>query len=185
MVSDEARGGAAPEAEFEDGEEGSASAPPQNFGNRRFEAAERQRDQRAGRDIDAARHQPHLDDAKALVVDLARLEGELRHRDHRGDRRVLEQRDEIVADARQRVAERDRQDHPDRDAGPVRPIERAASVMPLGMTRIAARNDFGQVGAGIDGEHRGEGVDVGEADADAAAARRRRRARGPGSARCG
>ena len=40
----------------------------------------------------------------------------------------------------------------------VRPIDAAASVMPLGMTRIAARNDSVEIGAGIDGEHRGEGV---------------------------
>ena len=47
---------------------------------------------------------------------------------------------------------------------PVSPIERAASRVPFGMIRIAARNDFGQVGAGIDGEHRREGVGVAEAD---------------------
>ena len=50
-------------------EEGLHRRPPQNF-EEAFEAAEAG-DEGAGGDIDEARHQPDLDDAEALVVDLA------------------------------------------------------------------------------------------------------------------
>src|SRR6187551_1749949 len=82
-----------------------------------LEPPKRDRDQRARRHIEEACREPHLDHPEALIINLACLKRELGNCDDGGNRGVLEQRDEIVADAWQRIAQRDRQDDVEGHAG--------------------------------------------------------------------
>ena len=103
------------------------SIAAQNFGNSAFEPPQAGRDDQRRRDIEHACRHPGLDHAEGVDIDAARLEGEFGHGDRRGDRGVLEQRDEGRAERRQRVAQHDRKADQPRHLQP-RQADRQAGI---------------------------------------------------------
>ena len=164
---------------------GSAPSPPQNFGKRRSSRRRPAAMIRRGGDIEHACRHPRLDDAEAVDVDAARLEGEFGHGDRRGDGGVLEQRDEGRAERRQRVAQHDRKaDQPrhlqarqaDRQAG----VDQARKVCRSGW-RGTLRSDRRRHRAPA----RRRSSRACPGGCRVRAARNRRRARSPAAACCG
>ena len=139
---------------------------PQNRGKRRSSRRRPAASSEAGRDVERAGGQPGLDDAEGLDVDPARLEGQLGHGDRRGDRGVLEERDEGRAERRQHVAQHDRQADEQADLEAAEPDREAGIDDAARHAGQAGAEHLGEIGAGVEGERDDEALDLAEADAE-------------------
>src|SRR5215212_1200931 len=85
-------------------------SPASEFGKPALEHPQAGCDDETSGDIEAACHDPRLDNPETLHIDLARLECQLRNGDRGGNGRVLEKRDEGAAERRESISQHDRHD---------------------------------------------------------------------------
>ncbi len=118
-----------------------ANAPPfrGSAPSRPLRPAREPRQRQAHRHVQHRRRQRELDDAPRAVGQDRVLLGQLDQRDHRADRRVLEQGDEVIRDRRDHDPHGLRHDHPPQGQPRDIPSASAASIWPAGIACRPAR----------------------------------------------
>src|SRR5437667_198435 len=126
-----------------------------------LDAGHDRRDPDTEHQVDDGARRERLDRSRRVGLDLAGLEGELRHANRERDRRVLEQVERLARRGRHDEPERDRQD--DKPVGLERREPHRHGGLELGLRdRLDARaNDLRHAGAVVDAEREHSGPELG------------------------
>src|SRR5438046_269718 len=145
-----------------------------------LDAGHDRRDPDTEHQVDDGARRERLDRSRRVGLDLAGLEGELRHANRERDRRVLEQVERLARRGRHDEPERDRQD--DKPVGLERREPHRHGGLELGLRdRLDARaNDLRHAGAVVDAEREHSGPELGSVVEEPLAGRLREERRNPG-----